>query len=195
MQLTPLNKALVDRWQMEAAVDGLRTAFWAEGHGAGLRPLMTAAENALLQKGYVLAVPETAVIDTGRQQIVYREMLPGEYEGVLVELGPRLSDADGKSFFPVLSGLDAGDVIVSTGSFLIDAETRLNPAAGSIYSGGGSSKSGQGVIGASQPCQRTLMPRSRRHSTSSAIAIASSRKPRSRVRFAPARSPARWACR
>jgi hypothetical protein len=41
----------------------------------------------------------------------------------------------------VLSGLAAGDQIVTSGSFLIDAETRLNPAAGSIYLGGGLSSS------------------------------------------------------
>jgi Cu(I)/Ag(I) efflux system membrane fusion protein len=84
----------------------------------------------------VLAIPETAVIDTGKQKIVYRQSLPGEFEGVLVRLGPRLSDAQGVLFYPVLGGLHEGDRIVTSGSFLVDAETRLNPAAGSIYIGG-----------------------------------------------------------
>jgi hypothetical protein len=34
--------------------------------------------------------------------------------------------------------LKRGDRVLTTGSFLIDAETRLNPAAGSIYFGGSS---------------------------------------------------------
>jgi Cu(I)/Ag(I) efflux system membrane fusion protein len=84
----------------------------------------------------ILAVPESSVIDTGRQKVVYREELPGVYDGVLVELGPKLAGANGAPYFPVLSGLDAGDRVVTAGSFLIDAETRLNPAAGSIYFGG-----------------------------------------------------------
>ena len=84
------------------------------------------------------AVPEAAVIDTGNQRIVYREVGPGEYEGVLVELGPRMVGEREVPFYPVLRGLMPGDQIVTAGSFLIDAETRLNPAAGSIYFGGSS---------------------------------------------------------
>ncbi|GDY07152.1 MAG: efflux RND transporter periplasmic adaptor subunit [Planctomycetota bacterium] len=93
---------------------------------------------ARLQRGEVLAVPEGSVIDTGRQKIVYRQALPGEFEGVLVQLGPRMLGSDGVTFYPVLSGLELGERIVTSGSFLIDAETRLNPAAGSIYFGGSS---------------------------------------------------------
>jgi hypothetical protein len=84
----------------------------------------------------VLAIPEGAIIDTGRERIAYRETGPGEYEGVVVELGPRMVGPGGVTFHPVLSGLAEGERVVTTGSFLIDAETRLNPAAGSIYFGG-----------------------------------------------------------
>ncbi len=91
-----------------------------------------------LERGEVLAVPEGSIIDTGRQKIVYRQVLPGEFEGVLVQLGPRMVGPNDVTFFPVLSGLVAGELIVTSGSFLVDAETRLNPAAGSIYVGGSS---------------------------------------------------------
>jgi len=95
----------------------------------------------------VLAVPETAVIDTGSQTIVYRQSSPGVFEGVLVTLGPKMQSLEQVAFYPVLKGLLAGDKIVTAGSFLVDAETRLNPAAGSIYFGGsgGGSKSGATV--------------------------------------------------
>jgi hypothetical protein len=73
--------------------------------------------------------------------------MPNTFDGVLVELGPRLTNAEGAVYFPVLKGLEPGDVIVGAGSFLIDAETRLNPAAGSIYIGG----SGGGKTGAVRP--------------------------------------------
>ncbi len=109
-------------------------------------------QRAKLAEGQLLAVPESSIIDTGRQQIVYREVSPGEYEGVKVELGPRMNGPQDVAYFPVLRGLAEGDLIVTAGSFLVDAETRLNPAAGSIYfggsggTGGGTKLSGQGSV-------------------------------------------------
>ncbi|MBX9583608.1 MAG: efflux RND transporter periplasmic adaptor subunit [Gemmataceae bacterium] len=96
-----------------------------------------------LDGGKVMAVPEGSVIDTGAVKLVYREESPGVFEGVKVELGPRMADAQGVTFFPVLSGLSPGQAVVTTGSFLVDAETRLNPAAGSIYVGGSSGGGGK----------------------------------------------------
>jgi Cu(I)/Ag(I) efflux system membrane fusion protein len=98
----------------------------------------SAADFARLKRGLVLAVPEGAVIDTGSCKVVYREASPGVYEGVEVQLGPRAG-----AYYPVVRGLVQGERVVTEGSFLIDAETRLNPAAGSIYFGGSSgSKAG-----------------------------------------------------
>ena len=86
--------------------------------------------------GKILAVPETSVIDTGTRQVVYKQSLPDTFDGVAVELGPKLSAANGAVFYPLLSGLAVGDRVVAAGSFLIDAETRLNPALGSTFIGG-----------------------------------------------------------
>jgi len=71
----------------------------------------------------VLAIPETSVIDTGTRYIVYVQSMPGVYDAHEVKLGPRAG-----AHYPVISGLNAGDVIVAQGSFLIDAEARLNPS-------------------------------------------------------------------
>jgi len=90
----------------------------------------------MLSDGHVLAVPETSIIDTGSQTIVYRETTPGVFDGVRVKLGPRMAGPHDSPWYPVLSGLNVGDEVVTSGSFLVDAETRLNPAAGSIYFGG-----------------------------------------------------------
>jgi len=97
-----------------------------------------AGAGLLARDGKILAVPETAVIDTGARKLVYRQALPDTFDGVAVELGPKLSAADGATFYPVLSGLAEGDTVVTAGSFLIDAETRLNPALGSTFIGGSS---------------------------------------------------------
>ena len=93
-------------------------------------------QSEMLQQGQMLAVPENAVIDTGAQRIVYRETMPGTFEGVRVTLGPRMAGPEGETLYPVLGGLSRGERIVASGSFLVDAETRLNPAAGSVYFGG-----------------------------------------------------------
>lgn len=95
-----------------------------------------AASQFKLDGKNVLAVPEASVIDTGSMKLVYREESPGVFEGVRVELGPRMNGANGAPYFPVLAGIEAGQSVVAAGSFLVDAETRLNPAAGSIYFGG-----------------------------------------------------------
>ena len=111
-----------------------------------------AAAQEKLAHGEVLAVPEGAVIDTGDRKIVYRQTEPGVFEGVLVKLGPRMIGPNDISYYPVLSGLKAGEAIVTGGSFLVDAETRLNPAAGSIYFGGSGSKAaGNTTVRATTP--------------------------------------------
>ena len=91
-----------------------------------------------------LAVPEQAVIDSGTKKVVYVEREPGIFEGVEVELGPRSGD-----YYAVVKGLMPGDRIAAAGGFLIDAETRLNPAAASTYFGSS---------GGSQPAGRPSVP-------------------------------------
>ncbi len=112
----------------------------------------SAQRSARLEQGELLAVPQSAVIDTGNEKIVYREAEPNVFEGVLVKLGPRMSGPDNMRYFPVLKGLEQGTKIVTTGSFLVDAETRLNPSAGSIYFGGsGGSGGGKGSVTSVRP--------------------------------------------
>jgi hypothetical protein len=96
-----------------------------------------AADEAMLARigeGQVLAVAESSVIDTGLHKYVYRQSEPpappGTYDCVAVELGPRSGE-----FYPLLRGLAPGDLIVTHGSFLIDAETRLSAGVGSTYFG------------------------------------------------------------
>jgi membrane fusion protein, copper/silver efflux system len=102
--------------------------------------------------GKILAVSETSVIDTGARKLVYRQTLPDTFDGVAVELGAKLAAHDGGTYYPVLSGLAEGDRVVTAGSFLIDAETRLNPALGSTYIGGSSGgKGGSQVVRPTTP--------------------------------------------
>jgi Cu(I)/Ag(I) efflux system membrane fusion protein len=122
-----------EEWRDGALVAGLASGAFPPrlSPESSFEPLARAAlATAALRLGLVLAVPETAVIDTGSRKFVYREARPGVYDGVEVRLGPRCGD-----FYPVASGLEAGDKVVTAGSFLVDAETRLSGAAGSTYFG------------------------------------------------------------
>ena len=51
-----------------------------------------AAERLLLHRDLVLAVPESAVVDTGNRKVVYCERMPGLFDGVEVTLGRRCGD-------------------------------------------------------------------------------------------------------
>ncbi len=114
----------------------------AKGEGTDLLPSAPKGKGTETPPSHFefLVVPERAVIDTGSKKVVYVEREPGTFEGVEVQLGPR-QDA----YYPVLTGLKAGDKVAAAGGFLIDAETRLNPAAAATYFGasGGPQASGR----------------------------------------------------
>jgi hypothetical protein len=82
--------------------------------------------------GQVLAVPQSAVVDSGARKVVFVESMPGMFDGVEVVLGPRCGE-----FYPVARGLEAGQRIAIAGAFLLDAETRLDPSLAAAYFGAG----------------------------------------------------------
>jgi hypothetical protein len=69
-------------------------------------------------------------VDSGELQVAYIEHGPGMFDGVQVKLGPLAGD-----YYPVISGLKAGQRVAHAGVFLIDAETRLNPHLAAAYFG------------------------------------------------------------
>ena len=76
-----------------------------------------------LVKGIV--VPVTAVIDTGKRQVVWVESSPGMFEPRDVQVGERVDDK-----VQILSGLKPGDKVAVSGGYLIDSESQLQAAAG-----------------------------------------------------------------
>ncbi len=71
----------------------------------------------------VLAVPSSAVIDSGNRQVVLLELGAGRYEPRNVKLGRK-----GNGFAEILEGVSEGDKVVVNGNFLIDAESNLQSA-------------------------------------------------------------------
>jgi Cu(I)/Ag(I) efflux system membrane fusion protein len=80
--------------------------------------------------GKGLAVSDSAVIDSGTRQVVLVVKGPGRFEPREVRLG-----AHGGGYTQVLSGLRAGESVVTSANFLIDAESNLRAALQSFASG------------------------------------------------------------
>jgi Cu(I)/Ag(I) efflux system membrane fusion protein len=73
--------------------------------------------------GPSLAVPASAVIDSGRRQVVIVDRGEGRFEPRQVKLGLR-----GDGLIEVRDGIRAGDKVVVAANFLIDAESNLKAA-------------------------------------------------------------------
>jgi Cu(I)/Ag(I) efflux system membrane fusion protein/cobalt-zinc-cadmium efflux system membrane fusion protein len=71
-----------------------------------------------------IQVPREAIIDTGTRQIAFIALQTGHYEPRNVHMG--LSGRDG--LVQVVQGLAPGEVVVTSGQFLLDAESRLREA-------------------------------------------------------------------
>jgi len=87
----------------------------------------------------ILAVPKSAVIDTGLRAIVFVDK-GGEagYVQTEVKLGPESWSGDGdarRRYFPIISGLFADDIVVTNGNYLLDSQTQLTGSAAGAYGG------------------------------------------------------------
>jgi membrane fusion protein, copper/silver efflux system len=70
-----------------------------------------------------LAVPESAVIDSGDRQIVIVDKSDGRFEPRPVHLGRR-----GAGYVEIRDGVNDGESVVTSANFLIDAESNLKAA-------------------------------------------------------------------
>ncbi len=91
-----------------------------------LKPDMYADIRFVLRGGPRLQVPESAVIYTGPRRLVFVDLGEGRLRPQEVKLGLK-----GKDSFEVVEGLQPGDQVVTSGNFLIAAESRIRSAADS----------------------------------------------------------------
>ena len=71
----------------------------------------------------VTAVPASAIIDSGTRQVVLVAKGEGRFEPRPVKLGRR-----GDGYVEILEGVDKGEEVVTSATFLIDAESNLKAA-------------------------------------------------------------------
>jgi multidrug efflux pump subunit AcrA (membrane-fusion protein) len=86
----------------------------------------------------VLAIPKEAVLDTGIRKIVWIDKGNGEYEAREVQIGPEATAiVNNKTvkFYPVLRGINDGDLVVTRANFLIDSQSQITGVAAAAYAG------------------------------------------------------------
>jgi len=88
-----------------------------------LRPEMFVDARININLGEKLAVPDEAVLNTGERQVVFIAQPQGYFVSREVKLGQKAGN-----YFEVLSGLNEGDAVVSSGNFFVDSESRLKSA-------------------------------------------------------------------
>jgi Cu(I)/Ag(I) efflux system membrane fusion protein len=89
-----------------------------------LKPQMFADVEIKIDLGRKLVIPDSAVIDTGKRQVVYVDKGEGLFEPREVVLG---STIEGQR--EVMRGLKAGERVASSAAFLIDSEAQLKGVA------------------------------------------------------------------
>jgi Cu(I)/Ag(I) efflux system membrane fusion protein len=99
----------------------LRLAVDNPGHV--LRPEMWTTVQIEIPVGEVLAVPASALIDTGTRWVAFVKRDDDHLEPREVRIGARADD-----FIQVLDGLKEGETVVTRALFLIDAESQLKAA-------------------------------------------------------------------
>ncbi len=92
-----------------------------------LKPEMYANVEIKVHLGQKLAVPEGAIINTGIRQMAIIDKGNGYFEPREVKVGSKVDD-----YYEVISGLKAGERVVTSASFLVDSESNLKEAMGGM---------------------------------------------------------------
>jgi Cu(I)/Ag(I) efflux system membrane fusion protein len=124
----PLSTAVVS---IDPVIDAVtRTAQFrvkVSGPESMMRPGLFVKLKVLAGGETVLAIPDNAMIETGKGRIVYVESSPGHFEPRPVQTGKY-----GTHFVEVTSGLAEGERVVTNGNFMIDSESSMKGS----FSGG-----------------------------------------------------------
>lgn len=84
-------------------------------------------------EGEPIVIPRTAVIDTGKRKVVWKQKKGRSYEAIVIRTG-----YESEGYVEVKKGLAEGDSVVIEGNFLLDAQAQLFGGYSDIPEGGGS---------------------------------------------------------
>lgn len=109
----------------DAQTRSVRARIKAGNPGGLLQPDMYVDVQISAGLGAHLAVPKEAILDSGLRKIVFLAQGAGHFQPREIRTGVSTDE-----YAQVLEGLLEGDVVVVSGNFLIDSESRLKAALG-----------------------------------------------------------------
>ncbi len=132
--------------QLDNVTRTLKVRVEVPNPGFALKPDMYANVELKIDYGQHVVVPQEAVMDSGAEKQVFVAREGGYFEPRRVELGAKV-DQD----VIVLSGLKAGEMVVTSANFLIDSESKLKSATSGMGAPGGHGHGGAAPSAGAQP--------------------------------------------
>jgi RND family efflux transporter MFP subunit len=111
--------------QVDPATRTVRVRLVFRNPGVVLKPGMYVNVAIAVPLGRQLVVPASAVLQAGIRAIAFIDHGNGSLEPRTIEVGTQLDDS-----VIVLSGLKAGEKVISSANFLVDSEAQLQAAVG-----------------------------------------------------------------
>jgi membrane fusion protein, copper/silver efflux system len=105
---------------MNAQTRTVRVRVETANPGNKLKPGMYVSGSIVLQGVDVLALPASAVIRTGRRDVVWVEVEENRFEPRTISLGSKAG-----SYYEVLGGIEEGAMVAESGGYLLDSESTL----------------------------------------------------------------------
>jgi RND family efflux transporter MFP subunit len=113
--------------QVDMTTRTVRVRLVFSNPGVVLKPGMYVNVAIAVRLGRQMVIPSSSVLQTGTRAIAFVDHGNGNLEPLVVTTGPQLDNS-----VVVLSGLKAGDKVVSSANFLVDSEAQLQAAAGAF---------------------------------------------------------------
>ena len=111
--------------QVDPATRTVRVRLVFRNPGVVLKPGMYVNVAISVPLGRQLVIPASAVLQAGTRAIAFIDHGSGSLEPRTIEVGTQLDDS-----VIVLSGLKAGEKVISSANFLVDSEAQLQAAVG-----------------------------------------------------------------